>query len=1259
MSIALEYFCTKTGKPIEVDGKPLIETLENTAAEYLYGNDVKWSIGIVYPGISTEDDLTKHQDRYLQFSKKDRLYFSDKPELRLQIFDEPHFGAAYGSLLFGECEYFSEVEDIKVLIVDDETGKCGGILPEEQALLLVGDGDGRIDHKLHEKLGNIPSTQFQVRGIIKSQEGINANQTIKGTLAPVNLSNIGSGYDLVLSKSQLGKGRKNKLYNEKTGIRINRQTEVQPGEYTLTIGIGNRENARTVEAATGAQYWVGLPEGAKNDALPRVQQRLTKLDSIANDPRKVAIDYIQTVERRLKGDFKRETGIKLIDDFDLDDFGNVIDEAFGDKDTELMYQLLKADLEGHLQILETPKVINFLSEHLQEQYRDCATGRVIRFQSSMLITCNRLKDWEICDRTKPEGAKVLYHRPPVGNTNVMAVLTNRLLEGEEVNPGSIKLNRRTAAALNSDCDGDKPLTALAEDFPSTTQEIEFKTQPENRYPESVLPQKAAYWGSFEKIALEAAHDNIGIVANLAMKAIAIESECSQIPVNEQRTFLANLSANLARCASCNLPKEAEHLREFLNDFSEYNRRLNYENQGSSNSFQDYLIPVQESEINNTITPEQVSEGLAKARQLFHHLSGVIDQQLKIEGQSGKSALRSDPDIIKLCTELCTYPQVYALEDRNEKWAYLDKPIRSNLNTALDLFVQETNQHFESNALTPRSLSQFRDLFKGIDFNASQLETAKNIKQKYERLIRAAHDIKQEVEANRHQPNLRMVAKSRKGNQIDIKLNQKDTKHPQAYSLEKMQISLLKDKNHYKVFAVVPGETTINKRGQVVPAKKQLGLLTEASRIENKDAFQTLHHKNKSNWIELGKLDIDINPALNTSHEKAAFKLADECAAKSRENIPEKERLAYSVAMWNLSTKRVKEEYDINKRAGAVFAIFGEEIKEQLHQLQFTELTVVGTHRDASEHKGKVWKGEKVPIQIELAPSYTDSSSQGRWLIADGKKLGMLSPSDAQMSVGASAKAMIISEASTGVTITTPKGNSIEVNKLKSGAFADVDWNKQSYQATVTISVKPSRNPQKPDIGVAMIKDRKLGELKPESFDKLTAVLKAHNIPIQGYTVKGNITAAPPSAAKVVIDANSIEYPEEWSIIPQNEPSENKFLLAQQIQANRTLEVAPIIHAFLSTQDKTTVEGKLNTVSWNPQTQEITVWTNGSSNPKMRVKYSDREYQALSIGNTVEEIEANGLSEADVQHFQQIAPSIYARIAGNQSIKIDNNLENGY
>jgi hypothetical protein len=69
----------------------------------------------------------------------------------------------------------------------------------------------------------------------------------------------------------------------------------------------------------------------------------------------------------------------------------------------------------------------------------------------------------------------------------------------------------------------------------------------------------------------------------------------------------------------------------------------------------------------------------------------------------------------------------------------------------------------------------------------------------------------------------------------------------------MQISLLKDKNHYKAFAVVPGETTINKRGQVVPAKKQLGLLTEASISDNKDTFQTLHQKNKKTGLNLVNL----------------------------------------------------------------------------------------------------------------------------------------------------------------------------------------------------------------------------------------------------------------------------------------------------------------------------------------------------------------------------------------------------------------------
>ncbi|NJM22718.1 MAG: hypothetical protein HC907_30455 [Richelia sp. SM1_7_0] len=64
----------------------------------------------------------------------------------------------------------------------------------------------------------------------------------------------------------------------------------------------------------------------------------------------------------------------------------------------------------------------------------------------------------------------------------------------------------------------------------------------------------------------------------------------------------------------------------------------------------------------------------------------------------------------------------------------------------------------------------------------------------------------------------MVATSSKGNQIEIRLNHKDTKHPQAYSLIQMQISLLKDKNQYKAFAVIPGEITVNKSGRLFQQK---------------------------------------------------------------------------------------------------------------------------------------------------------------------------------------------------------------------------------------------------------------------------------------------------------------------------------------------------------------------------------------------------------------------------------------------------------
>jgi hypothetical protein len=82
---------------------------------------------------------------------------------------------------------------------------------------LVGDGDGKIDAKLHTSLGNAEATPFQTRfGIKERRAGLDVNdrnqakvetwQMGKGTFAPRDLSNVGHGYDLIISTDQL-KGR--------------------------------------------------------------------------------------------------------------------------------------------------------------------------------------------------------------------------------------------------------------------------------------------------------------------------------------------------------------------------------------------------------------------------------------------------------------------------------------------------------------------------------------------------------------------------------------------------------------------------------------------------------------------------------------------------------------------------------------------------------------------------------------------------------------------------------------------------------------------------------------------------------------------------------------------------------------------------------------------------------------------------------------------------------------------------------------------
>ncbi|WP_245912317.1 hypothetical protein [Brunnivagina elsteri] len=188
MAITLEHFCTKTGKPIIANGEPIIEKIEYCLAEYFAPN-ATFKLGTVYQGLTTEQDLNQFapQGLTLEFSADRRFYFMDE-KLREQLFDQPHFGAAYGSNLFTPCKSFSERENLRVLVVDAKTGENGGVMANSDAILhrrrfaiaLVGDGDGKIDIRLHASLGNQEATPFQTRfGIKERRAGLDIDDANK------------------------------------------------------------------------------------------------------------------------------------------------------------------------------------------------------------------------------------------------------------------------------------------------------------------------------------------------------------------------------------------------------------------------------------------------------------------------------------------------------------------------------------------------------------------------------------------------------------------------------------------------------------------------------------------------------------------------------------------------------------------------------------------------------------------------------------------------------------------------------------------------------------------------------------------------------------------------------------------------------------------------------------------------------------------------------------------------------------------------
>jgi len=579
-----------------------VETKENTLAEYLWPQ-TEWRLGIVGSATTAQD--LQLPDRRLEFSHGDKFYFaSGQQQLREEVFPKPSDKSAYGSLLFSDNQTLSE-QTAKILVVDDESGDNGGHLANEEARRLVGDCYGQISPSLHQAVGGEQDTPFQYRFASQAQQGDPYTRVAKGTLAPRELSELGDGeWDLVMPTSSF-KGRK----GAENG-------EIEPGEYELTFALGIKEHAYKSEHSLGAQVLVNHPKGVEQDIQPRLQQRLEQLEAVAGDPRRVAEDFVATENQRLAArgmDAQQAEG-----DGERDEIDAALGEGALDRDRGALHRIIETDLAHHQQLLEHPKVVDRLNEHLQSQYQEAATGRAVKFQGALLQPSESLGRDEFCDPSLPEGKEVIVTRSPLVNSNGVVVLTNRHLEEVQHQQGAVWMNPETAAErLQGDFDGDRVAYELGENFPNLAAEVKEKNE-QTPYPEIVKKDKVPYNAelSFEEIALKAQDNQVGTIANEIMRQVALEQEASHLPEQEKAPYLEAVAKHVQQLDTERLPATLQ------GPVSELRQQLGQ------------LDPRRAS-------TEERDAALARVSQIHHAAVGELGNELQVAVDGPKSALHPD------------------------------------------------------------------------------------------------------------------------------------------------------------------------------------------------------------------------------------------------------------------------------------------------------------------------------------------------------------------------------------------------------------------------------------------------------------------------------------------------------------------------------------------------------------------------------------------------------------------------------------------
>ncbi|MGB3652247.1 MAG: AAA family ATPase, partial [Rivularia sp. (in: cyanobacteria)] len=616
-----------------------------------------------------------------------------------------------------------------------------------------------------------------------------------------------------------------------------------------------------------------------------------------------------------------------------------------------------------------------------------------------------------------------------------------------------------------DYDGDCVGFTLADNFPNLTAEAIERNQPENAYLPTIKEGKKSFYidetteqPEFEAIALQMSDGiSVGVINNHLTALEALESEIEIIRNSGDRQLIGSYVENIIENYSKILEKDdkQENPSKKIPEAHRYYMERITELADAANS------------------PEVVDKIFDTNKDFYRRLNEEASYQNQIAVDLFKSNRVPDTDAIKRNSSYL-HRNVNYIRDKKQEGIYQTKVVETTGYSPTEINIRRVNRHFAKHKLESRPISQFQNLFKGIEFSYQQKAEATLAKRNFDKYFNEAAELQKCQKIDEGQS---VSVRTRSGLNFEITNVVRTNNFPKlkealeqdkAFKIE-VKESKNKTKPHkYEVYAQFDNE----KNTSGYPKYRKIGTVMR----DDEHIFKDSLSKN---------LDTKVNKfkaAISDAQIKVRFDKALESADAFRSSIPENQLEQYAAATWSISTKRDTSDTELgfNKNASFAFNAFTNEIIEKIETLKFDEFTISNL-KEAELQSDAIDFSTPQEIRFSAAAIDKDGNTEIKNVIqlktpnGEYKEIGDISATDGRLPLGTTASATISGGNLSTATLTIDNV-SIKINELNK-------YNTQinsGEEVEVLIQEGASYSDGETKI---FIGDDYLGKLRPESHEE--------------------------------------------------------------------------------------------------------------------------------------------------------------------------------